>query len=257
MFKKIKKQIKKIDRWLDFNPPTSLTSRGWNLFRREFKEKAPIRYWLYHTSYRQYILPIKWKYEAIKEWIYCRVLTRYHVLKTGLPPGYAEIDTIMLNANFNMLKEFVEVNLARRYFWNSDSIKKSWCQMHLPFYDTVFEFRNPDYGLKHLEWEMTLDDPKLPTYEQSPTQAKNAREIFILYNWWVKDRPAREPIVPRRPKVEDEDEGLTSLSDMDDNSKEYKIYVADIKASYKQEDKWDKQDDTMLVRLMKVRRALW
>jgi hypothetical protein len=237
---------------MSFNPPGALTSEGWRSFDNEFYFKAPIRYWFHRDFRKIFVYPVKWKYEAISLWIRYRTFNRYHVVKTGLPPGYHEVDTIMLNTNFNLLKDFVEIQQASREYWQ-DEVKKTWCEQHMPFYRVFYPFHRPDLGIKHLQWEATLDDPSLPLHEQSPQQAIHAREILALYKWWVEDRPNRIPVEIRRPEVDTDDMFNPKFK----NTPEYKRYRADIEKSYKQSEKWDKEDDKMLVRLIKSRRGLW
>jgi hypothetical protein len=235
-----------------YNPPGALSSRGWKLFDDEFKSVAPIRHWIDHDFKRLFVYPIKWAYEEISAWLLYRTFDRYHIVNTGLAPGYHELDFRMLHANFNMLKDFVEVQQAKREYWGGDS-KKTWCELHMPFYEIVYPFRRPDLGIKHLEWGATLDDPTLPIYEQSPAQAKYAREMLALYKWWTETRPNRVEVVVRYPSG--------NLFDIFDPAfqltKTYKTYRADLNKSSKQEEKWHKEDDAMLVRLIKIRRGLW
>ena len=255
----IKKLLKRFKSWMSYSPPGSMTSKGCRLFEKEFKERAPIRYWFKNDFKRGMIYPIKWKYEAISDWIRYRTYGRYHILDTGLAPGYYEIDRLMLHVNFNMLKNFVEVEQAiRSYYW-SDDYKEiaTWCEKHMPFYRKFYPFRRPDLGIKHLEWASTLDDPSLPPYEQSPAQAIAARETLILYKWWVEMRPARKEI----EHVHYDDQGLGMMSSLDDdfdrNAPDFKAHDAAMEASMKQEEQWNQEDDDMLIRLVKIRRSLW
>lgn len=255
MLKYLKTLFRRFNRWCAFNPPGALTSEGWASFDNEFNFKAPIRYWFRNDFKRHFIYPFKWKYEEITYWIKYRTVNRYHIVKTGLEPGYAEVDTVMLHTNFNLLKDFVEVSQAWREYWSVDTTK-TWYEQHMPFYRIFVPFRRPDLGVKHLEWAAALDDPSLPVHEQMHEQAKHARETLALYKWWVEDRPARQPVHVRRPET-------TSGGKWDIFSpavrltKEYQIYIADIEKSYKQEERWEKEDDRMLIRLIKIRRGLW
>lgn len=244
---------------MDYNPPGALSSKGWRLFDKEFKERAPIRHWIKKDFRKTFILPIKWKYESINHWIRYRTYDRYHIVDTGLKPGYHEIDTLMLHSNFNMLKDFIEVEQAKRSYYWSDEYEKdaSWCEKHMPFYRRFYPFRRPDLGIKHLEWASTLDDPALPLYEQSPTQARAARESLALYNWWVNDRPARKEI----EYVEYNDQGLGYLASLDDDfdkeAPDFKAHCVSAKSQFEQADSWEEEDTEMLVRLMKIRKSLW
>lgn len=250
----IRRIIKQFSRWMEYKPPPALTSRGWKLFNQEFKRAAPIRYWLDNDFRRRFVLPVKWKYDEISAWISYRTINRYHILQTGLPPGYRDVSTVMLHTNFNLLKDFVEVELAARQSWNDEM---SWCQKHVPFYHVFFKFRNPEYGVKQLEWECTLDSPSLPPFEQSPAQALAAREILALYVWWVTDRPLRESTEPQLPLDVTDDWCDIFGSDIDRNTEAYKQYQADVVKAEAEEADWDNIDNAMLVRLVNVRNKLW
>ena len=259
MYKLIKKQTKKIKRWMAFNPPGALSSKGWRLFEEEFKEKAPIRHYFNHTFPFKFMYPIKWKYEEITDWIRYRTSRRYHILDTGLKPGYYEVETKMLHVNFNMLKDFVEVEQAMRSYWWTDEYKHdaSWCEKHMPFYRVFYPFRRPDLGIKHLEWAATLDDPSLPVHERCDSQAVSAREILKLYKWWIEERPARKEI----ELSEYDNQGLGILASLDDDfdkdADDYAKFQKEMDEARAQEEGWEAKDEEMLIRLVKIRRSLW
>lgn len=238
-----------------FNPPYALSAEGWDSFNREFKEKAAIRYWIHNDFRRRYVNPVRWKYRKLVDWIRYRTTDRYHVVKTGLEPGYAEKSEIMLYVNFTLLKDYVEVDLARRWL-HTDEEKQSWYSKYVPSYHLFFPFRRPDLGIKYLEWASTLDDPTLPTYEQSPAQAEYAREVHILYKWWVDGRPGRVRLRPVRPQPIDVD-NVGLFVNYDYNSDEYKEYEAELDMASAQQDEWHKEDNEMLIRLIKTRDGLW
>jgi hypothetical protein len=239
MIKHLKQKYRYFHAWLRYRPPSSLTSAGWRLFDEEFKSVAPVRYWFTHTLRYSCLMPVKWKYENITSWVSFRTTHRYHTLDTGLPPGYYGVDDQLLHVSFNALKNFVEKDLAFREHWCSD-VKKSWCERHMPFY-------------RHLAWASALDDPSLPPYEQSPTQARQARETVLLYKWWMETRPARVEPVIRHPT----DDMFDIFNPRFRTTKEYKTYRSDILKATKIRAAWDKEDDSMLIRLMKIRRGLW
>ncbi len=257
MYKFIKKQYYKAKAWMDYNPPGAMSSKGWRLFNDEFKKNAPIRYYLLKEFRYKYILPVKWTYKDIRGWIRYRTYDRYHVIKTGLKPGYYDIDTRMLHGCFEMLKEFVEVEQAWRSYWGDNNYRKTWCEEHAPFYYVFKPFRRPDIGIKHFEWAATLDDPALPPYERCESQAEAAREVLVLYKWWVIDRPARKEIeyLPYNKQ------GLGDLGSLDDDfdrtAPDYIAHRKSMEDANKQEEDWHAEDDSMLARLVKVRRSLW
>jgi len=244
---------------MSYDPPGSMSSKGWRLFNKEYKEQAPIRYWFAHTFKYSALMPIKWKYEKIRDWIRYRTYDRYHIVDTGLAPSYYDPCTVILHVNFNILKEFVEVEQAwSKYLWSGEYKEKaSWCEKHMPFYRRVFSFRSSKLGIEHFEWAATLDDPALPPHERCEHQAIAAREILVLYKWWIEDRPARKEI----EHVPHSDQGLGMMSSLDDDfdrdAEDYKTHVASMDAATKQEEDWNNEDEEMLIRLMKVRRSLW
>lgn len=248
--------IRKFKSWMNYSPPGALSSKNWRLFNDEFKKNAPIRYWFKNDFRKTFVLPIKWKYENIENWIYYR-LRKCHIVDSGLEPGYYDIDTLILNTNFNMLKDFVECQLASREYWMDSDLKKTWCERNMPLYWYVFKFRNPRLGIKNLAWQATLDDPALPPHEQSVEQAVNAREIMFLYNWWVNVRPNRKLL----ECGEYSDQGLGFMAifddDFDKDAPDYKAYKEIVDKNHKLEAEWDKEDDDMLVRLVNIRRSLW
>jgi hypothetical protein len=255
----LKKIVNKFKYWMDYNPPASMSSKGWRLFKKEFKEVAPVRYWFKH-EFRYFILPIKWKCETIRNWIRYRTYDRYHIVDTGLTPGYYDPLTTMLHVNFNIMKDFVEVEQAwHSYMWSDDwKTQASWYEKHMPFYRFFYPFRRPDLGIKHLEWASTLDDPSLPPHERCDSQAQHARELLIIYKWWVHDRPARKKI----DYPEYSDQGLDGLlacfdADFDQTAPDFVAHRAAMDKGIDQDELWEKEDEEFLIRLMKIRRGLW
>jgi hypothetical protein len=257
-FKFIGQCYRRLSAWMDYNPPGALSSKGWRLFKDEFKERAPIRYWI-REAFREYFWPIKHYYEEIRAWIYYRFTNKCHLVNSGLKPGWHEIEELMLHTNFSMLKNFVEVEQARHTYWFSEDGRKkaSWFEKHMPFYRFFYPFRRPDLGIVHLQWAATLDDPSLPPYQRSDAQAIAAREILALYKWWTIDRPSRKEI--ELPDFSDQGLGILSVldDDFDKDAEDYKAYKNAIEDQSKLRQKWEDEDEEMLIRLIKIRKSLW
>jgi len=256
----IRKTFPRFHAWLNFNPPGALSSKGWRLFRKEFKQKAPIRYWLTHDFRTSFTLPIKWKKDAILDWIRYRTYDRYHVINTGLKPSYYDVSHQILHVNFNLLKDFVEVEQAwRTWCWSDERREDKSINRFWPF--SFFfrqNFRRPDIGIEHLKWAATLDDPSLPPHERCDHQAVAAREIMALYDWWVNKRPARKEI--ELPPYNDQ--GMDDLlacfdDDFDSDAEDFKAHREAMDQQNKIDEEWKKEDEEMLIRLMKVRESLW
>jgi len=255
----IKKIYYRFKSWMRYDPPGSMTSKGWRLFEKEYKENAPIRHWIMHDLKYSTIMPVKWKFEKAHDWIRYRTYDQYHKVDTGLVPGYYDIDHIMLNVNFNILKEFVEVEQAwSKYLWSGEYKEKaSWFEKHMPLYRFFYPFRRPDLGIAYLEWAATLDDPNLPPHERCDHQAVSAREILALYRWWTVTRPARKEL--DRPSYSDQGLGIMSSldDDFDHEAEDFKVHEAYMEASEKLQTEWREEDDAMLIRLTKIRKDLW
>lgn len=262
MTKPFKNLYKRVNHWVRYCPPHALSSKGWRLFNREFKEKAPIRYYITHNFSRQFILPIKWKYESIRDWLRFRTYDRYHIVSTGLAPGYHDVSSQIFHINFNLLRIFVEEEQAWQTYWWSDECRNAskfvqFVENHVPFYWNFKKFNKPEMGIKHFEWASTLDDPNLPPHEQSPTQAKSAREILTLYKWWVTERPGRTELA----FIDYSNQGLGEFGCFDDDfdfsAQDYRKHTEYLKKQSEQQELWDAEDQIMLERLIKIRDSLW
>lgn len=55
---------------------------------------------------------ILYKLHNIYWWVRHRTIEKYHIIDTGLPPGYNDKPEIMLSVNFNLLVDYVEKELV-------------------------------------------------------------------------------------------------------------------------------------------------
>lgn len=177
---------------------------------------------------------------------------QYNRIDTGLKPAYYENDTRMLHGMFNVLKEYVEGELAHMQLWNCD--EKDW------------KGEGRIEGLNCLMWQEKLihgkDDGVAKNnklYGKRTSQAITAQEIKELYLWWMDERPARKDpydFYELDEDMLDKDKGIfESIVNRTPARKK-----AD-KIAYKKSDALEKKhtaDDTkMLIRLIKVRAAMW
>lgn len=248
---------KKFRDWFAYNPPSAASIDDWEEFDKNFREKAPIRHFLYKTLPQTCVWPMQHRYERLTSWVRYRIV-RYHILDTGLDAGYYDKDTLMLNVNFNLLKDFVEIEKA----WMQHICTGTEYKMHpilerIPFYKRA-TFRSRELGLQYLAWEITLDDPSLDKYESCPEQAKTAREILELYKWWVDVRPSRVELEYDEP--EDDDAPMLRMFSEKwkaEHSEEVKAFREWSDAHSAQEEAWEREDTEMLIRLISIRKALW
>jgi hypothetical protein len=199
--------------------------RYWNNFRRNmksfFREKG--ERWYYLCRAFEFI-------EDAERWIAYRTYDKYHIVKTGLSPHYYDKDEILLYANFSILVDFVEHELAHMYTIFDEDKQLRWNLTHCP------ETFGRRFGLAHLDWEKKLlfnkDDYSDTTKGMLTDQAKKAKVIEKCYLFW------KDQYLPNKEILEGENnlDGLTCL------------YI---------EDFWEDLASKRLSQLMKVRRGLW
>lgn len=118
---------------------------------------------------------------------------RYHIVDSGLPPGYVDPDELILHVCMNILKQFVET-----------------------------------------------------------AETKQSDEILAIYDWWVHDFPNREGQLPELPPSDNvkfpwyNDFGPEDMAWHNAALEREEVYA-----------RWTKEEQEMLIRLMKCRKALW
>lgn len=117
----------------DFNEPSSATPKEWRLWRARMKRERPIAWFFRMTLWREgiYFIWSVWvKRPIVDAWwaINYRVVPRYryHVVRTGLTPGYHELSTRMLYACFALLAECVEHKIVSADWSEDEQGKRAW-----------------------------------------------------------------------------------------------------------------------------------
>jgi hypothetical protein len=259
--------------WLRGTPkPISETSDGWRQWNKEAKKQHPIRYWLAEEGLdkiQKFINFIPDRLYACKYYINNRWVTKTHALTASpsdIPRGeWRDVGNRFLPCLFNELRDFVEVELAWWHIaWSDTSEKKKY---NAPFWATGWwrwrVWRCPQAGLDNLAWQMEVTNADFLPEDQKhlavPTQqAINAQEIHKLYNWWVNVRPMRpDPFeisgwskycADKRKKFDD---ALGLFAEDDVDTSEMTKIIDKLEQDYEQE------DEDMMIRLIKVRHALW
>ena len=247
--------------------PIAETMKGWRDWRNLASKEEPFKFWLNETLpnfiddvYNSITRP----FNNARYWVRCRLFDKYHIINTGLRPGYADSDTRILHGMFNLLVDFIEVEKA----WIHVAFDKEERRRRKhPWWSlgwTRFKaFRDIDAGLAHLKWEMSLDDPTLDEHYRSPLQAASAREQLALYDWWKNIRPIRPDAYDASgwtaycEKIRDK-KGIDFLCDITDRSPEDE---AESKAALDKlceiEQSYEDEDTEMLIRLIRARNHLW
>jgi hypothetical protein len=151
---------------------------------------------------------------------------------------YHDTDHIMLYVLFQMLVDFVEIECGSRwgpYHFETNPQKINRVVRDMPVLRWFLPpSRNIRQGLHHLRWAMKLKD--------MPSQAQQARDVFTLYKYWTRTRPARiEPFTR-----DFEGDGRTITKDADNCVHFSPEYSAYLDAESKLEDNYHQQDQEML-----------
>lgn len=258
--------------WIRGTPkPEAATSDGWNAWYKLAKAAHPFRYWLAEEALDAVQKFIWWpvdKLHDIKYYINNRWVTRTHALTAhprDIPRGqWFDVGNRFLPCLFNELVDFVEVELAWNHVvWNEEAR----AQYKPPFWATGWFrwriWRSAEAGLDSLEWQRRLTEDENDPESGPNRQAKNAQEILDLYNWWTQVYPARiEPMEASGwSKLCDEARdkaggGWMSGLNTKDPDLRKRMNKAH-KVMNRMEKEYEQEDEQMMIRLIRVRHALW
>lgn len=223
--------------------PASLPWGEWDDWSDDLAKRKPVRFFLAErglNSLQNFLMFPFDLWRTVRRRLMLRFVERPYCLDTGLSRwDWHEFDERIIHGLFNELKNFVEVELA---------------SMFLATDRGEFKMRNgrcPEAGVANLEWQMGLkygendfikkDDPR---WGKPTPQAVSARKILELYRWWL----AR----PDRPEPMDAS-GWSESHDSGDESKRSGAF----ERMQEIEDEYEREDEKMLVRLVKLRKSLW
>ena len=254
------------------------TGEEWDDWNTAAQMKHNFRYWLAEEALghiQDFVTwPVRTLYD-IKYYINNRWVSRTHSLTAhsrDIKPGqWQDVGNRFLPCLFNELVDFVEIETAwSQIAWGNKEARAKYAP---PFYASGWfrwrVWRSPQAGLDHLDWAMTLtnvewlaEDKKS---EAEPTsQAISAKEIKELYTWWTtvyRNRPDphdasgwSEHCDAMRVKYP----GSFFFSSLNDkNSEDKKASDKALKLLQKIESAYEKEDEAMMIRLIKIRDSLW
>lgn len=236
----------KLKNWLNFNSPDSATWEEWREFNREFKNKAPVRYWFS----KQFLPSFRNRYRRITDLGYelrYRTIDKYHVVNTKLKPGYYDADTRMLHAMMSLLVDYVEIELATcdLHCDQSATWKERFIAKHNP------NWRNAKRGIRYLN--------------ENSDELTNKKALSI-YQWWTLEYPKYERMQSElldhnQDESLDNYELLFIASDDPEIEARYQSHQTSKKAMYDAlhalEDTQRKTTQSMLHKLIDIRESLW
>ena len=249
------------------------TSEEWDEWTTAAQMKHNFRYWLAEEALGHIQDFVTWpnrKLNDIRYYINNRWVSHSHSLTAhprDIQPGsWCDVGNRFLPCLFNELVDFVEIEQAWHHCLWSDDMKTKY---NVPWYRKGWlrwrTWRCPEAGMEYLRWAETLTNEEYikegekvePTY-----QAKAAKEIIELYTWWTttyRNRPDPYDASGWTAACEAQREangGKLSFSTPKDpvlkkqSDKAHKL-LQKIEADY------EKEDEAMMIRLIKIRQSLW
>lgn len=251
------------------------TAEEWHEWETRAKKEFPVRWWLAEEGLDRLQDVWCWIPERINDvryYINNRFVTRTHCL-TAHPRDikrgtWSDVGNRFLPCLFNELVEFVEVEQAWHHcMWDEETRKKYKTPWWRSGWLRWRSWRCPEAGIDYLKWAMTLTNEEFIEEGETPEptyQAKAAKEILELYTWWKE-------VYPNRPEPMDASGwsayceagrkatgGSLWLSLAADKDPELK---AQGEVAHKKlqeiEEAYNREDEEMMIRLIKVRESLW
>jgi hypothetical protein len=249
------------------------TSEEWKEWNTTAKMKHSFRYWVAEElldDIQGVFLYIPERLNDVRYYINNRWVSRAHALTAhprDIKPGrWQDVGNRFLPCLFNELVDFVEIEQAWHFImWNDEEQKK----YNVPWWRSGWlrwrTWRSPEAGLAYLNWAMSLTNKDYiePGEKEEPTyQAEAAKEILELYQWWcIKYRNRPDPYDASGWSAYCEAARLANdgkLSFDNDKTPELKEMADKALAKLREiEEAYEKEDEEMLIRLIKIRQSLW
>jgi len=255
------------------------TAEQWHDWETRAKRDYPIRWWLAEEGLdyvQKFIFYIPNKLRSVKYYLNNRFLTRTHALTAhprDIKPGtWHDVGNRFLPCLFNELQDFVEVELAWWHLLWAE--KEERAKYNAPWWNfgwwNLHQWRCPQAGLDNLEWQRKLTwsadevGSDNPSVGKLTPQAEKAEEVLALYTWWTqtyRNRP--EPMEASGwsaycDACRDASGGSlwASMSEAKDPALKKQGDKA-LKLLHKMEAAYEKEDEEMMIRLIKIRHSLW
>jgi hypothetical protein len=268
--------IGKFADWIRGTPKIKCgTCEEWDAWEATAKVAHPVRWWIAEEGldYLQTIVCyIPDKLNDIRYYINNRWVSHSHALTAhprDIKPGsWSDVGNRFLPCLFNELVDFVEIEQAWHHCMWSDEAKT---EFEVPWWRSGWlrwrTWRCPEAGMEYLKWASTLTNEEFldenKKHEAVPTyQATSAKEIIELYTWWTvtyRNRPDPYEASGWTAACEAQREangGKLSFSTPKDPALR-KTQDKAHKILHKIEKDYAKEDEAMMIRLIKIRESLW
>jgi hypothetical protein len=262
--------------WLRGTPKLKMgTSEEWDNWYKAAEKAHPIRYWIAEEGLdylQKVVYYIPDRLNDVRYYVNNRWISHSHALTAhpqDIRPGdWSDVGSRFLPCLFNELVDFVEIEQAWHHCMWSDDAKTKF---NVPWYRKGWlrlrTWRCPEAGMEYLKWASTLTTEEFlkegEKHKAEPTyQAKAAKEIIELYTWWTTT-------YRNRPDPYDAS-GWTAYCELSRMANGGKLNFSDDKSPTlkkastkahkllrKIEADYEKEDEQMMIRLIKIRGSLW
>jgi hypothetical protein len=254
---------KRVDfkKWLFPTMPDAATMEEWDEWNN-VAEQSKLKWFIADTVPTWFAVTFQYRYENLVTSLKSKYIRKHNLIKINSlkDDEWYDTDTRMMHGMFQLLVDFVE-------------LEKSHMQIMLSEKNTTRRMRKVNYrsaemGLKYLDWEISLKKE-----EGGTNQSKHAKIIKELFIWWKFNRPMRtEPMEVKGSMGMSANEFYSDMGDDKNDSdrvssmfaridrrkdKEPDLYKSVNKACDDAEVKYAKEDEQMLIKLVKIRKSLW
>jgi len=254
------------------------TSEQWDEWHTTAQMRHNFRYWLAEEALdavQNFVNYPMDKLNDIRYYINNRWISKSHALTADprdiRPGSWCDVGNRFLPCLFKELVDFVEVEQAWHHCMWSDEAKTKF---NVPWYRSGWlrlrTWRCPEAGLEYLRWASDLVmnedmglEPTDELYGKPTNQALAAREIIELYTWWTttyRNRPDPYEASGWTAYCEASraaNGGKLSWGSSKDSAELRKMSEKAHKLLRKIEAAYTKEDEAMMIRLIKIRESLW
>ena len=252
-FTKTKVSIKK---WFFQDMPEAATPEEWDEWNTQAQANK-VRWFFAKILPDWFVSVFIYPYENIRSKLKNKYIRKYNLIKIHSLKAteWHSTDSRLMHGMFQLLVDLVELEKAHLQIVFSED--------NLPKYMYKANYRSAKMGMKYIDWEISLGK------EGGINQSKNAKKIKDLYIWWADARPKRTDLMnvkgPMGVSTNEYYEDTTSdktgratfshIGRKKDENPE--LYESVNKAYNDAEEMYEKEDEKMLIQLIKLRKYLW
>jgi len=233
--------------------PDAATMEDWEVWKNSAKQHK-VKWFFAETVPDWFSFTFVYPYERVVSKLKNKYIRKHNQINiTSLKNDeWYDTDTRMMHGMFQLLVDFVELEKAH--------MQIIFGEENAPRYMRKAKYRSAEMGLKYLAWESELGK------DGGKDQSKRAKQVRDLYVWWKHDRPARIDLMDVKGDMDvstnefysDTNDDAISFTALDrKKDREPELFKSVNKAYEDAEKSYNKEDEQMLIKLIKLRKHLW